>query len=141
MSATPDASSPAALGCSLEYWERFIALVRAELPGAEIGWKGYPGSSGRQCIVRMKKRNLAYLKPGEGEFTVSFALSEAAVASMADARLPQALIEEVKAARRYPEGRAARVRVSSVATLKTAAALLAVKLADVLRAGEKPRRG
>jgi len=128
----------AALGKARTHWDAFLARARADVPEAEVAWKTYAGASGTQCVIRMSGRNLAYLKPGEGWFLASFALSDAAIVRLSEARLPAELIQEVEASPKYPEGRPARVRVDSAAACRTAAKLLAIKAADV-RAG--PRRG
>ncbi|MCK6484440.1 MAG: DUF3788 family protein [Phycisphaerae bacterium] len=129
---------PDGLGAARALWDQLLARVRAELPEAQVVWKVYAGKSGRQCVIRMKDRNLAYLKPGDGCFLAGFALSDAAVALLADAKLPAEFVEEVRSSPKYQEGRPARVRVDSAATLKTAATLLDIKAADVL--GAKRRR-
>ena len=134
---TPDPL--AALGPARPLWDAFLARAAADLPAAEIGWKSYAGKTGRQCVIRLKDRNLAYLKPGEGSFLVSVALSDGAVAGLAGSKLPASLIEEIEAAPKYPEGRPARVLVSSSSGVKHAVTLLALKTADVLRAKPKPR--
>jgi len=103
------------------------------VPDVEIVWKTYTGKTSRQCVVRMKGRNLVYLKPSEGGFLASMALSDAAVATLADAKIPKSLIEEIESSPKYPEGRPARVHVHSTSTLRTAIALLAIKQSDVLR--------
>lgn len=141
--ATPTSGvdPPAGLGRARVHWDKFLAHVRANLPEAEIFWKVYPGKSGRQCVVRLKGRNLAYLKPEDGWFLVGLALSDAAVARLADARLPAELVEEIRSSPRYMEGRPARVRVNSAATLEIIATLLDIKAADVVSAKLRRRRG
>lgn len=113
------------------HWDVFLAAAAGLAPNINAHWKTYAGASGRQCVIRLGEKNLAYLKPAEGSFLVSMALSDDAVAGLASAKLPKALLDEITAAKKYPEGRPARVTVSSPASLKTAKALLAIKLADV----------
>lgn len=129
MAARPthdDALAP--LGAARPLWDAYLARVGTVAPSAAVAWKDY--TSGRRCVIRLKGRNLAYLTPGEGSFLASTAISEAADL----AGLPRKLIAEIAAGPVYPEGRAARIRIDSAASLKTALALLAIKTADVLRA-------
>lgn len=136
----PDSAGDASLDQLADarpHWDAFLAAASQLAPNINTQWKTYAGKTGRQCVIRMGEKNLAYLKPAEGAFLVSMALSDDAVESLAPAKLPKALIDEVAAAKKYPEGRPARVTVSSAATLKTARTLLAIKVADV---GAKKRR-
>ena len=128
-----------ALGSARSHWDAFLAAASGAAPEVNVVWKEYAGKTGRQCVIRMEDRNLAYLKPGEGWFLVSVALSDAAVAGLGESKLPKALIKEIEGAPKYPEGRPARVQVDSAATLKTALALLAIKAADVVETKSKRR--
>jgi|GEM_PF-80568 len=127
------------LAAAQPHWDQFLQWVGANLPDAEIVWKDYAGKTGRQCVIRMKDRNLAYLKPAAGSFLASVALSDAAVADLDDSKLPEALIHEIRSSPKYPEGRPARVCVDSIPTLKMATALMEIKIADRLRAKSKRR--
>jgi hypothetical protein len=121
----------AQLADARRHWDALLAAAADLAPNINTLWKTYSGASGRQCVLRVGEKNLAYLKPADRSFLVSMALSDDAVASLAAAKLPKALVDEITAAKKYPEGRPARVTVSTPATLKTAKALLAIKLADV----------
>ena len=139
--AAPDlASNPALdeLADARPHWDAFIETASAISPDVNVQWKTYAGKTGRQCVIRLGEKNLAYLKPAEGSFLVSTALSDDAVAGLASAKLPKALVDEIAAAKKYPEGRPARVTVSTPATLKTAKSLLAIKVVDVT--AKKPSR-
>lgn len=145
MAKKPDPKPDSAVEASLNlladarpHWDALLAAAADLSPNINTLWKTYAGASGRQCVIRIGEKNLAYLKPAEGSFLVSMALSDDAVAGLAAAKLPKALVDEIAAAKKYPEGRPARVTVLSPANLKTAKALLAIKLADV--AAKKPTR-
>lgn len=120
------------------HWDALLAAAAELAPNINALWKTYAGATGRQCVLRLGEKNLAYFKPAEGSFLVSMALSDDAVDGLASAKVPKALIDEVAAAKKYPEGRPARVTVSTPATLKTAQTLLAIKVADVT--AKKPSR-
>jgi len=138
MAKKPDPNPSSAVEASLDqlaaarlHWDALLAAASQLAPNINTQWKTYAGKTGRQCVIRMGEKNLAYLKPAEEAFLVSMALSDDAVESLATAKLPKSLMSEVAAARKYPEGRPARVTVSSAATLKTAMTLLEIKFADV----------
>lgn len=119
--ASASAGTGSEVGAALRHWEAFLKHVRAAAPDAEVVWKTFAGKTGRQCVIRGKDRNLAYLKPGDGSFLVSVALSDEAVAGLKAQELPEALIAEITASPQYPEGTPARVRVDSAKSLAHAA--------------------
>jgi hypothetical protein len=133
-----DAPDPE-LGAALPLWRTFIEKARALAPHAEILWKTYAGKTGKQCVIRGKERNLAYLKPQTASFLVSAALSDAAVATLGVSKLSKDLVAEVQSSPRHPEGTPARVRVDSAASLEQALALLRIKIADAGPVRTKPR--
>ncbi|MBX3384471.1 MAG: DUF3788 family protein [Phycisphaeraceae bacterium] len=133
--ASPSIDGPGRkIGAALRHWRVFLEHVRAAAPEARAVWKTYAGKTGRQCVIRGKGRNLAYLKPGEGSFLVSVALSDEAVAGLRAQKLPEALIAEITASSMSPEGTPARVRVDSAPSLTHAAALFTIKVADAVSA-------
>jgi hypothetical protein len=116
----------ATLGRAKEHWDDFLDLVRSEHPRAAIEWKRY--STGWRLVVKERRRNLAYLNPGDERFTVSFALSDDAVAAAERSSLPRALVDPLRNSKKYPEGRAVRIDVASARELGRAAMLLAIKV-------------
>ncbi len=126
------------VGAAPQHWETFLEHARVVAPEAEVVWKTYAGKTGTQCVFRTKDRNLAYLKPAEGSFLVSVALSDASIAGLEASELPKALIAEIKVSPKYPEGTPARVRVDSAKSLEHALVLLSIKVADTAKG--KPRR-
>jgi hypothetical protein len=141
MAKKPAASQPSAptdtdlaklLGPAKRHWDALLASVREVAPKARVEWKFYksagPGG-GWRCVVSNSKRNLVYLRPDEGGFLASFALSDEAIDAAEKAGLSKPLIQAIREGPKLPEGRAARIEVNSAATLKAAAALLAVKAA------------
>lgn len=127
------------VGTALQQWEAFLEQARAAVPEAEIVWKTYAGKTGRQCVIRSKARNLAYLKPADEAFLVSMALSDDAIAGLEASKLPKALVAEIKATPKYPEGTPARVRVDSAKSLEHALVLLSIKVADTAKAKMRHR--
>ena len=121
-----DHKATAVLGSARRHWDSFIKAVERDNPDAIIEWKRY--STGERLIVRDKRRNLAYLKPEEKRFMVSFAFGDAAVQAAEKARLPAPLIRSIQEAPRYHEGRPVRITVDSATSLSIAKKLLAIKV-------------
>jgi hypothetical protein len=116
------------LGRTARYWTALVTQALDAARGAESAWKYY-ASGGWVYLVRVKRRNLLYLRPLAKGFLASFALSEPAIAAARATDLPPGLLAMLAAAPRYPEGRAVRIAVTSAATAAQAAQVLALKAA------------
>jgi hypothetical protein len=125
-----DADLAAALGPAKRRWDALAKHVADAVPDSTPVWKHYAGKSGWQLIIRRAGRNFAYFKPLDGEFLLALALSETAAKAATTAGLPAPLIQSIKDAPRSPEGRAARIVVTSTADVATAKTLIAIKVAD-----------
>ena len=69
-----------------------------------------------------------YMIPHDKYFGASFAFGEKAVQAALESDLPAAIIEIVRQAKKYPEGRAIRLQIKSAADAKAAGQLLAIKV-------------
>ena len=125
-----EASLAEALGESGEYWDAVGAILDRECGDAVREWKFYGEKYGWHFKVTRSKRALLYLIPKEGSFTAAMALDEDAVAAVRASDLPAELIAEIDGAAIQPEGRPARVEVTSSAAVLTVEKLLAIKLAN-----------
>lgn len=125
--SSADSEATSALGKARRHWDSFIQSVERDHPDAIIEWKRY--STGERLIIRDKRRNLAYLKPEQNRFIVSFAFGDAALKAAEQAKLPAPLIRSIQEAPQYPEGRPVRNTVDSAASLSIAKKLLAIKAA------------
>jgi hypothetical protein len=125
--APSEASLSKALGRAKRHWDAVRTHALAAMPGVAEEWKCYAGLSGWTLILRNKRRNLAYLRPLAKHFGVSFAFGGAAVAAAEQSDLPAAVIEMIRTAPQYPEGRAVRVDVKTAADAQVVQKLLAIK--------------
>jgi len=121
-----DADLASVLGRAKRHWDGFIACIQRNHPAATAEWKHY--STGWQFVLREKRRNLAYLKPSEKCFTVSFAFSDNAVDAAERSDLPAEIVQPIRQSPKYPEGRAVRVDVATAKDLAIATKLLAIKV-------------
>ena len=130
-SKTPDDKS---LGRVLKdtepVWKQISAHLDAEYGEIRKQWKHYGQKSGWVVKVIQKKRTIFYLIPHDGYFDLSFVFGDKAVAAAEKSPLPQKLLEELRAARRYVEGRGLSVPVKSSRALKSIKTLVAIKLAN-----------
>ncbi|MCK6545788.1 DUF3788 domain-containing protein [Myxococcota bacterium] len=123
-----DSHLAAALGPAKAAWDAVLALAAELAPRSTPEWKFYGARHGWQLKILEKKRSLLYLVPGDGSFVAALALDDAALASLEGSKLPAAMLEEIKAAKKAPEGHPARVTVKAKRELTHVAALLRAKL-------------
>ena len=108
-----DKSLGAALGPAFRIWTDLrSAIDRAHGP-VTPQWKHYGAKSGWTLKLLRGKRNLFFMAPGKGRFTVAFVFGDRAVDAVAASDLPRSLIAELRGARRYAEGRGLRLEVST----------------------------
>jgi hypothetical protein len=122
-----DASLAAVLGDSKAHWDAILAHVGATYEGVTSEWKHYGTAHGWQLKFLRKRRAFLYLIPYEGKFVAGMALSDAEVARLDEARVPKALADEIRSAKRYQEGRPARVEVKTKTHVQTVRRLLSLR--------------
>ena len=118
------------LGKTAAHWNALLRHLASTVPGLVCEWKFYGPKYGWQLKVSSKRRAVLYLVPEQGAFVAAMALNDAAVEVMRASDLPEPIVREITTAKRYPEGRPARVRVTSRVHAGTVRRLLAIKLAS-----------
>jgi hypothetical protein len=118
----------AALGPASAYWDQLLARLAAELNLAVGEWNSYSPRAGWALRLKMKKRNIVYLGPCRGGFTVSFILGDRAVEAARHGTLPRRMVKLVEEGQRYPEGTAVRLDVTSAKDIPAIVKLAAIKL-------------
>jgi hypothetical protein len=130
-SRRPDAEAlDRALGKKAGLWKDIERELSSALSDLNIEWKHYGAKSGWIMKLLWKKRNLFFLTPGGGRFRVAFVFGDKAVETIAAGGFAETLIEELRAARKYAEGRGLRIEVESKAEVRTIAALAKIKAAS-----------
>jgi hypothetical protein len=123
-----DATLDQALGKTKKVWDTIIDHLDQLPNGLVREWKYYGKKHGWQMKVTDRKRAVLYLIPHDGSFLASLALNDQAVAALPSQKLPPRLVREIATAKTYPEGRPARVEVTSTSDLMVVKKLLALKL-------------
>ncbi len=90
-------------------------------------WKYYGPKYGWSLKLFEKKRNLCFINPKEGAFTVAFIFGERAREEALAGSVPDAIKALLRDARHYPEGWGVTLTVSTKAELARALRLLALK--------------
>lgn len=118
----------AALGKAKLFWDELKSHVMETYPPIVEDWKHYGKNSGWTMKLLRKKRNLFFSYPGEGMFSLVFVFGERAVQAVENSSVPSKLIEELKAARKYAEGRGIMVPLRNREDLETAKQLIVIKV-------------
>ena len=97
-------------------------------------WKYYSKKYGWQLKVGKKGKALFYLTPGEKSLRLGFAVREAEKDALLNSKLPAKVKEELKSAKRYPEGYPLRLAIGGDSDKK--AALLVIQLLKSMRSSD-----
>jgi hypothetical protein len=116
------------LGKAYVPWRKLIELVGARVEPLTDVWGFTSASTGWGLRLRHKERVILYMTPQEGQFLVSFALGEKAVAAARAARLPATILTAIEEAPKYAEGRGVRVSVKNSRQIPALASLAQIKL-------------
>ena len=117
-----------ALGSTYKYWEEIRNALNEQYGMINPEWKYYGAKSGWTLKMMLKKRNLFFLKPYDNYFRIAFVFGDKAVKAIEESNLPAAVIEEVKSARKYAEGRGLRVEMKKKTQIKHIIKLTSIKV-------------
>ncbi len=116
------------LGRSKELWDAVRAYLAQEYPGVQSEW-GFAGPKyGWGLRPKHKKRTILYLIPQKDSFLVGFVLGERAVAAAEKSTLPAHILEAIRSARRYAEGRGLRFEVRRPGEIHIIRELIEIKM-------------
>ena len=91
-------------------------------------WKYYGKSSGWTLLFKSKKRTILYLFPSEGFYIVLFVFGKKATIAAEQHQLPRNILEDIRKAKPYVEGRSFRVEVKKVKDLENVKRLVEIKM-------------
>jgi Protein of unknown function (DUF3788) len=112
------------LGRAYAPWVKLLTLVADRIHPITPVWKF---STGWSLRVLHKERVILYLTPQKGQFLVSMALGERAVAAAHAAKLAASVLKVIDNASRYAEGRGVRLPVRGGRQLTALARLAQIK--------------
>lgn len=119
----------AELGAKKPLWDDLLGELE-RLGVADQEWNSYSPKAGWALKVLRQGRVIVYLSPQHGCFLASFALGDKAIASAQKSKLPQKILKIISEAKKYAEGTAVRVQVTSRSDVAVVAKLAAVKLSS-----------
>jgi hypothetical protein len=118
------------LGANGGLWTDLRQHLEEEYGPLVEEWKHYGQKTGWLLKLLRKKRNLFFLTPLEGHFRMTFIFGDKAVAAIEESDVPMEVIEELKQARKYAEGRGMSLFVRKAEDVATVKKLVAIKLAN-----------
>ena len=118
----------AVLGPKLALWTKLISDLRQELKLDAEDWHSSGAKYGWSYRLQLKKRNIVYLGPRIGSFVAAFALGDKAVAAARQSGLSDRVLKMLAEAKRYAEGTALRIEVSSPEDLDVVKTLARIKV-------------
>ena len=126
---TPDdAKLEAVLGRSASLWHTFNISLEEACGATTREWKFYGKSGGWQMKTLLKKRNLFFLVPHAGSFSLGFIFGDRAVDAIQQSELPESVKTALREARKYAEGRGHVLEVRKKADVAVAVQLVNMKV-------------
>ncbi len=116
------------LGPSYKYWQEIKNTLETNHGALTEEWKYYGASSGWTLKLLLKKRNLFFFAPCEKYFRIAFIFGDKAVSAVEESDLPVKMIQELKNAKHYVEGRGLRLEIKKKADIKHVITLAGIKV-------------
>jgi len=137
LSAFDDKSSPPTdadlarvLGKAHVLWEDLAARIAKRFAPVTSEWGFASKSTGWGLRLRQPKRTVLYMTPCTSHFLASFALGEKAVLAALDSALPAPIVEAIRSAKKYAEGRGVRFEVRKKADVAAIERIAIAKMAN-----------
>ena len=124
-----DAALLSVLGKSKGLWDAILENLQEEYPGTRCAWEFTSPKYGWILRPKLKKRTILYMIPGKGSFGVSFVLGGKAVAAAEQSMLSDDVLEAIRGARQYAEGRGVRLEVKRKTGVENVKKLVEIKMA------------
>lgn len=116
-----------ALGNSFMLWMEIRDFLNSKFENSAEEWKFYNSKSGWLLKTLVKKRNLFFFVPKQGYFSLSFIFGDKAAAEIERSNLPQDIIESLKKAVKYMEGRGINLEIKTGEDVKVVQRLIEIK--------------
>ena len=101
------------LGTSFNLWTEIKNSLNKEYGELTEEWKYYGQKIGWQIKLFYKKKNLFFFTPCDNYFRIGFVFGDKAVSAIEQSDLPQHIIEELRTAKKYSEGRGIKIEVKN----------------------------
>ena len=117
-----------AISTTFLFWNDIKDYVYKQYPNGVEDWN-YPGSKyGWSFRIKDKKRAIIYFLPRDGFFKVAFVFGQKAMDKILESDIKSEIVEELKAARVYGEGRGIRIDIKAESDISDVKKLIDIKL-------------
>jgi hypothetical protein len=125
-----DKELKAALGSAFTLWKSIRTFVREIAPDSTEEWKFTSEKFGWSYRISDKKRVIVYLLPRDKFFKVAFVFGQKATEAILKSEISAEIINELKSAKVYSEGRGIRLVVGDKSQLNDIRKLVTFKIAN-----------
>jgi len=101
------------LGPSRQLLSRITDHIESEYGRITPEWKFYGKSTGWILKLQTERKNVMFVKPQKESFIVAITLGERAIKAALDSGLSNCIKEDLKAAKKYVEGRTIQIVVDT----------------------------
>lgn len=115
------------LGDTFELWMILSEFTKKSNPDSFEEWKYSGDKYGWSFRIRDKKRVLIYLLPREKFFKIAFVFGQKATNNIFESNIAEHLINEIKLAKAYAEGRGIRIEVREKSIMADIKKLITIK--------------
>lgn len=116
-----------ALHDTYELWTALAEFTKKASPQAFEEWKYSGEKFGWSFRISDKKRVLVYLLPRDKFFKVAFVFGQKAVDTILNSHISESIVDELKAAKVYAEGRGIRIEVKDESIVADIKKLITIK--------------
>ena len=116
------------LSDSYKYWCEIQSEINSKYGETITEWKFYSKKTGWTSKSLLKKRNLFFFKPYSKYFKLTFIFGDKAVDEIEKSDISEKLIQELRSAKKYAEGRGLSVSVTKKRDLKNIYKLIKIKI-------------
>jgi Protein of unknown function (DUF3788) len=117
-----------ALGETFILWAEIKNHLNSEYGGLIEQWKFYNTKSGWILKTLSKKRNLFFFLPVKDGFSITFVFGDKAFAVIEKSDLPEDIINTLKNAEKYMEGKSLKINVKLPEDIENIKKLVEIKL-------------
>jgi hypothetical protein len=118
------------LGKTFQLWNSIKEYISDNYRPTDEQWCFSGKNYGWSLRLKHKKRTVLYLIPCKGYFMVAFTLGEKAVTAAQKSTLPKFILDIIKSARKYVEGRGIRIEVKQPHDIENIKKLTEIKMAN-----------
>lgn len=118
-----------ALGNTCNIWQYLRDFTKKKYPEAISEWNFSSEKFGWSFRLKDKKRVLIYLLPRDQYFKVAFVFGDKATDAILESTIDDSIKNEIKAAKKYTEGRGIRIEIKDQMLVADIEKLIAIKVA------------